>query len=291
MNIPVSGAVKKLFDIFRSNGRFLWGAWDIVLITSATVIGRAPLRVVRATLTILCLLLQAYDLKGMLLDRHEIYSAQQNAYKGTLDTGQFSKVFEGKSHIAFMAPDWKLNQQRYYDFADIALNNNMTINDFYYSRRADKDIEADKDSIRSELSDGNPQSDTAFVFSDFSDAFSYKGVLHFYYLNGFIVGVANSIPGLAEITEAIPVEPVQLELQSPSAESVKKEETQFVAIELANASIDLPADMLRPLGFEFTQSDWRSAIAVMSQTDVSKLPISQLSEYAEVAMYRLTTSK
>ena len=288
VSIPVSGVIKKLFDVFRSNGRFLWGAWDMILIVSATVVGRTSLKVFRITLAILCLLLQTYDLKGMLLNRHAIYSTQQSAHEWTLDTDSFSEVFMGKSHIAFMAPGWGLNQQRYYDFAQIALDNNMTINDFYYSRRADKSIETEKESLRSELSADNARSDTAYIFSNYSDAFSYSGILHFYYLDGFVIGVANSIPGLMEITDAVPVEPSYLELQNPSAET---EEARFIAIELVSANTDLPADELRTLGFEFTQSNWRYAIAVMSETEVKNLPISQLSTFSEIHFYSLTVSK
>ncbi|MCD8068180.1 MAG: hypothetical protein LUE87_04700, partial [Lachnospiraceae bacterium] len=78
-----------------------------------------------------------------------------------------------------------------YSIAKWAIENDMTMNRFYFARSIDGISDAWANKI------DNPGSADIFIF-DFKDSADYSGMENLYILDGFVIGSASELPGLEE---------------------------------------------------------------------------------------------
>lgn len=200
VNIPYPSFFLKIYGIFRSTGRFMWGVWDIVaLIIIITVYKTFSQKIVAFILASVCLIIQIYDLSPMIDKRQELYGVTQHPYESLIQTDNLDKMLNNKKHVTILS-DQQLVFQAYYDIAEEILSQGITTNDFYYSRRDTKAIESFITIEKQHLLSGKPSSNTLYVFDSFQTAEKYGSSLHLYYLDGLLWGSSSPVAGLQEIT-------------------------------------------------------------------------------------------
>ena len=206
--IPYPVAFIKLYGIFRSMGRFMWGVWDIMALLVLVTVFATFSRKVAAIVVSICLAVQIADLSPMWQQRHKTYAHRQNAYVATIDATSLDVILDGKQHVTTISGDM-LNPQFYYDIAQEIIPRGITINDFYYSRTDSTAINAYRAQIQQNLAQGIADNDTAYVFNSFSDAEPYQGLFNLYYVDGLIWGTTSPVAGLQRFSMS-PVDGVQV---------------------------------------------------------------------------------
>lgn len=205
INIPYPAFFLKIYGIFRSTGRFMWGVWDIIALTIIiTVYKTSSKKVASFLLAIICLIIQIYDLSPMIAKRQNLYGVTQQPYSAFVQPDHLDRMLKNKKHVTILS-DEQLVFQAYYDIAEEIISRNITTNDFYYSRRDTKAIEKFNDSEKHHLLSGKPSPDTLYVFDSFQSAKKYGSSLHLYYFNGLIWGSTTPVTGLKEIISITPL--------------------------------------------------------------------------------------
>lgn len=196
--IPYPQFILKILAVFRSTGRFLWGVWDIYAVVVIASISKEYGRKAATFLVCLCILIQLYDLSYFGVNRHSIYAGEQQEYETALASGEWEQVLDGKKQM-FMFNRAMLRLDSFYDIADKALDNGMSINDFYYSRRDAEAIDIAKDEEWSAIMNGGADNEKVYVFDLTEDVLNLEGKLYFYRLDGIWIGTAERIDGVPEI--------------------------------------------------------------------------------------------
>lgn len=279
----------KIWSTFRSNGRFIWGAWDILVISAlVAILAKYPKKIARILVS-LCMILQIADLNTMLGNRHEIYFHRQDAYIATCDIEGVQSLLNGKKHIQIMDPNRMLQLPQYYDLGEAALRENGTINDFYYSRRDTDSIVSHDKEQQEDLEAQRPDSDTLYVFSSFEEATRYQGVLELYYLDGLIFGrtdicgstvKALHMSGLTETNNT--------DIDGISSNTGGGPQT-MICLE---ASLKPEADSSALNEFEFLDVNDEGglhAIGFISSTEINRGQLTKLQQVANVAFWKTTT--
>lgn len=205
LHIPYPDFFLKIYGIFRSTGRFMWGVWDLVVIATLVVVYRTFTSKVAALLTVTCLLLQISDLSPMLQNRTELYKNRQQTYSAWIKTEDLDSMLEEKKHVMIFS-DGQLKFQAYYDIAEEIIDRGIYLNDFYYSRRDTEAIESYKKQKETEMDSGAFEKETLYVFDSYKKAMKYQDSLHLYYFGGLLWGSVNPVDGVREVLSITPTD-------------------------------------------------------------------------------------
>lgn len=195
LSLPLPGFVRTLWEMFRASGRLVWPAVYLVMIWAVGGDGKVIKKEVKITAMAVCLVLQLYEMKDVLAQKHELFRTKIEN-ESVLQSGAWQEIAaQGKiRHITFMSefvPDQKL----LFSFGDFATDNEMTINDFYFARPMGDAVETARQEAIAEKSE-----DTIFVFyrKESQNCLNYD--LHYYEIDGLIVGCAQELPGAEEMS-------------------------------------------------------------------------------------------
>ena len=195
LNLPLPSFIRTIWEMFRASGRLVWPAVYILMFWAVTADRTYIRKEVKVTILAGCFLLQLYDMKDVLVQKRAMFGTkienesvlQSEAWQTIAEQGNIK-------HITFMSefvPDQKL----LFSFADYATDNDMTINDFYFARPMGDAVEtARQEAI------ANAKEDSLFVFYRKESQNCQNYDLHYYEIDGLIVGCKNPIEGLEELT-------------------------------------------------------------------------------------------
>lgn len=188
IKLSLPDKVLSLWDIFRSSGRLIWPAVYMLLLFGLIVCSRKlPKRVTLLLLTA-CLLLQAIDLKDMLSEKHREF-APVKTYESCLKGAFWNDILNKRElkHIVFYDKE-NLTQEQLYAFTWYAVQNDLTINDFYFARALSRPISA----VARDFYE-HPNDQTLYVMTyDSSDAHTLYN-LSYYVSDGFIIGLKTPL--------------------------------------------------------------------------------------------------
>lgn len=185
--IPYPSIILKIYAIFRSTGRFLWGVWDIISILILYGFWKCKPHHATIVLLLLCIIIQIFDFSFMIGVKFFKYSQIQNQYVTSLQNHRWESIFKDKEEIILFNKQM-LNLQTYYDLGEKTLNNHMGINDFYYSRRNAEEIDRYKEQKYHELLSGNASENAVYIVDTFEDVNQLLPHLNFRYIEGLLVG-------------------------------------------------------------------------------------------------------
>lgn len=200
--IPYPKQLVSLWGMFRSSGRFIWPV-VYLLILAAIVLLSATLdyckdkerrsdnageNIIRwkhsGTVLIILLMLvglQAFDSYPQLKERHNRF-AGKTEYVSVLRDEIWTEL-SAKKHIVFVS-DLTNNQELLYGLSEYALENDMTINNFYFAHSAIKgEIE---DSIKRSLED--PDADTIYIYKEADEGSCIDDRMDYRKADGLIIG-------------------------------------------------------------------------------------------------------
>ncbi len=194
--IPLPGAVRRLWSVFRATGRLVWPA-VYLLVLGAVCVGRKALNGrTRGILLACCLLLQFADVKDMLAEKREVYN-KRDSYQTLLPSEIWRKIGEEKKirHICFVS-DMVSNRKLLFSFGDYASDYGLTLNDFYFARPL-----GDKGTSAKEQALAECPPDTLFVFfgNEAQQALAYP--LYYYRVDGLVAGCQEPLDGFTPLTQ------------------------------------------------------------------------------------------
>ncbi len=195
--IPYPHIFNKIWSTFRSNGRFIWGAWDVLVIAVLVgVLVKYP-KIAARMIIVVCVVLQIVDLRGYVYHHRGLYGVRQETYDPAINLDDLNVLLYGVHHVQILNPNRMLKLSLYYDMGEAVLDNGCTINDFYYSRRDSSSIVEYDNEQRAALDSAQPDEDILYVFSSMSEAHEYQDLLHLYFLDGLVFGRVNPCEGLS----------------------------------------------------------------------------------------------
>ncbi len=188
--------IKVMFGVFRSNGRFIWPAMYIIMISSVTIISRLRIKnskAIPAVITAVCLIIQLADLYPYIKEKHSILN-ENYSYISFLDVQELNAVLPNYDHIVLTFD----NNDTDMGCAYYAMRHGLTLNRFYFARNIDYLTNKRLDIYLSYARLGSPEDDCLYILnSDTVD--SWKDTpLNLYVLGDKILGSVQIIPGLEE---------------------------------------------------------------------------------------------
>jgi len=184
INLP--GRIHSKLSIFRASGRFVWLA-GLLLITAALGIVSKLGKHAGLIAIIMCMCVQVLDLRPWRNNLYNHYSVKMN-YSCTLSNEKWNEIADGADEIIFtpLPPNYLVYHQLYFDFAQLAENNDMALSSFYLAR-ADYNILAEYAAEQYEdLKNGNGRDDALYVFFNKEDVPQNVSGLEVYELDGYI---------------------------------------------------------------------------------------------------------
>lgn len=211
--IPYPKSLISLWGMFRSSGRFIWPVVYLVILTAVvlvffTLTGFAKKEDVDMRITdkanqsktkrylilwsnahgvaILILItmlgLQIFDCYPQLKERHDRFS-NKTEYKSVLQSEIWYELTQ-KEHIVFVS-DLINNQDLLYGLSVYALENDMTINNFYFAHSAIKgEVE---ENIKSSLA--NPDKNTIYIYKESDEGLCTDDRVEYRKADGLVIGI------------------------------------------------------------------------------------------------------
>jgi hypothetical protein len=189
---PLPSVVHKVWDAFRSSGRFSWICiYFIFLFAVCAGAGTAMPRIKTGILAV-CLALQLMDLSPLLKERHDWLSPVLEYY-GPAQSGSWDAFREiGALRHVLVYPDMEWSELK--GFAELALKNGWTINQFYMAR---VQIDFKTEALPHMTS---PREDTLYIWKTDNTLACTNRLLTYYEINGYIAGLSSPLSSLEALS-------------------------------------------------------------------------------------------
>lgn len=190
IELPLPEFILNIWAIFRATGRFVWISSYLLLLVSCVVLFKQCGK--RLAIVTMCFVaaLQFYDIHRQLDSRYEQFSPKVTST--SLSDGEAFWDTVGKDdeiqHVVYYR--WDRDENLWPSVTDWALDNDKTVNTFYFARSMDELIEEDRKAAFETLSENN-----LYIFSVNDKAACAEYDLNYYEVSGMIVGLVNPVPG------------------------------------------------------------------------------------------------
>lgn len=170
ISISLPWVIQKVLGAFGSTGRFLWPVVFIWYFSVIYVISQLLPRNLSVVAVALCVILQLYDLSGIIGSRKEI--ANQRSIMSPEESAEWKERLKGKKAIKVASADGTPPaMEDRLKLGIVALENNVALNDFYLARvrTTENLIEAYEESKTTRL-----QEDIIYVFVNQKDRYEVE---------------------------------------------------------------------------------------------------------------------
>lgn len=191
--IPYPQFISDILAVFRSSGRFIWTVYYMIFIWGISKIISLPKKSAAGIFLCACLFLQLFDIKSMLRERREVFSAEMT-YASRLQSPAWEELARTRRHIMFGVPLWDVyvSPDAGYQLGIFALSHGMTVNGVYFARDLSPQVDA-KTAVRyAQLKAGIIPDDTVYVFLS-EERLPRDIGLNFYLIDGYYVGLIGKI--------------------------------------------------------------------------------------------------
>lgn len=181
------------WSIFRASGRIVWIVVYIIMLGSCILIAKTVnIRMMAAMLSV-ALLIQIYDISDVLKAKHESIGNTQKYVSMLTETDFWNDIAQRKDiqHIVYFS---MVETPMMYSITDWAIQNDKTVNNFYFARSIDDMVLDSRIDAFNELSD-----DMLFIFKQDDCMWTLLYDLHYYQIDGLIIGYRDKIPGYREM--------------------------------------------------------------------------------------------
>ena len=190
----VPNFIKSALGVFRSNGRFIWPAMYLLMISSVYVLYRYSARLSFFIILFICVFLQFADIFPYAKEKHSVYFANRY-YMNVFDQTALNRLIQGYRHIVLVDD----NVTAMMACADYAYRYDMTLNRFYFARDINDRINERLDRYRTGQED---KEGVLFIFYDRAQLSDWlEAGLHFYEYgsDGIVLGSEIPLFGLEEL--------------------------------------------------------------------------------------------
>lgn len=177
--------------IFRSSGRFIWPIGYGIIIKVIKYISNSKFRNLKLCVCFLCLGIQIFDFSGKIRALHNSFAERvQCEYTGLHDPIWDRLAQMGYEHIYYDGDVYTTIK-----LAEFASKNNMTINDFFASRKNNRAIDNNKKDVAEKLKNGYIEANTIYVSEMYP---MISSGLHVYFADELFIVTAQQIEGYNE---------------------------------------------------------------------------------------------
>ena len=191
---PLPDFILKMWSIFRASGRTIWIVVYLIVFYSVIAVMKFSKKQVSVGLLALALVIQVTDISGQLKQKSLQYNVY-NQYDSPLQTEDFWQTV-GENEQIKQVIYTNLTQDYDYCFAltQWAMMNNKTTSSFYLAR-------ANTDTLQSIIDDAleNITPECIYIFDEQTKLSCARYDLHYYSIDGMIVGYCEPIEGFQEI--------------------------------------------------------------------------------------------
>ena len=198
LEIPLPNKIIYLWSIFRATGRISWIMVYLIMLGVVIISYRFMNRRSAILIAALVLCLQVYDIHEPLVLRNELFN-KQIVYKTTInDSTLWSDISNQQKirHIIFTIGFEELSPSAGWSIANWAMDNNMTLNDFYFARDNSKTYLMNLDA-----SLADPDESDLFVFGKENALTTQKYDFHYYRVDDLIIGTTEPIEGYQSVDQ------------------------------------------------------------------------------------------
>ncbi len=182
-------SIIRYWSIFRATGRISWITIYVLIFFGCSMICKMRNKRWTAITLLVCIIIQVYDIHGVLRDKYSLYNQEQK-YESLLKSESFWNYIGNDSNIRhIILTKREISKEEIYAFADFALNNRKTINQFYFARNMEDSI------IDANIEDAleKPDESQLFIFFESNRDRCSQYDLNYYYVDGFIVGYKETL--------------------------------------------------------------------------------------------------
>ncbi len=183
--LPYPEKLISLWGMFRASGRFIWPVIYILMIYLISYI----INFIKNQKTLIIILmamfiLQIHDISGVLKNKHDEFTSSYEEY-GLISNDEWNNLLRNKKHIVFVSKVTE-NQDILYSISQYAIENNMTINDFYFAHSA---VSGEIIESLNEYYMNDINNYTAYIFKPNDYENIQKFDLDYFKIDNFIVGI------------------------------------------------------------------------------------------------------
>jgi len=185
--------LQKLFNLFRSSGRFAWPVFYFIVIFTLVSI----MRYLRHPLPLLAfaLVLQFVDIRPLTDEKH--LAGFDPAYKAGLQNEFWQGVIQTNEHLMVLAPRYNRDLD-YEPLTVLASVNGMTLNQGYFARSDITKSAAYVEQVRQDLLAGQPDAHTLYFFPETMpidlEPEDLQGKMVFCEVDGYTIALAQDNP-------------------------------------------------------------------------------------------------
>lgn len=195
--LPVPAIIYKAWSVFRATGRLIWPVVYLLVLGAVCMDGRSLSRRTKGILLTLCLLLQFFDIKGMLAAKNDIYN-KKDTYQTLLPDEAWRTIADETDikHICFVSDIVNGDRKLLFSFGDYASDYGFTLSNFYFARSiGEKEQQAKETALSAQ------PSDTIFIFfrNEILKCQSYD--MNYYDIDGLIIGCSQPLGDMEPMTK------------------------------------------------------------------------------------------
>ncbi len=150
--------IKRLLGVFRSNGRFIWGAVYITMLSSVYILQKTFGKKLLCAVVVLALILQTADISPNLMKKRDFYMGEYE-YSDLIKKIGFKK--DDYDHIIMTFE----NNEIQMNFGYYAAIDKKTLNRFYFARDINDAINEELEAYRTEAVSGHPDKRSVYIFN------------------------------------------------------------------------------------------------------------------------------
>lgn len=184
----------ELVGVFRSNGRFAWLGFYVIMIGSFYLLSKCVKKEFLAILVIILFGMQIYDMSDIL--KHKTMNLEYNQFESNLTDERWNKLFKEDFKNIVFTSEFGGSGNELYSLYLYAMKNNKTINRFYIAQGILYNV---TETMVEELSK-NPSKDDIFLI-DKSSFMKFKDMnLNYYKLDNVYIATALNLDYLEHVS-------------------------------------------------------------------------------------------
>jgi len=189
--------IRKILEIFRASGRFIWPICYLIYTTAIGIICKKENNKTVIIILSLLSIIQVVDLSPYILSKHEEFAYENEKVE---INEAWDIICNDKEKIIFIPYDLVYeNTKITYGLGEIALENSIKFNFFYIARHDSKKMDLLMDEYISNLKNDIIDDKFIYIFKDIELLNESKINLNFYLVDGIIMGVKDRIKEIEQI--------------------------------------------------------------------------------------------
>lgn len=193
LHVPYPALVEKLLSIFRSNGRFIWGAVYLIMLGAIYVSVRFLREDLHIIVICMCVGLQFLDSADYMNEKREYFYQSDRTYATVWEKAGLEEALAGYRQFVFLYNENDIIM----DTAYFTYRHGMSQNNYYYARSYDEEIEQAMNGHIRALKQGAADEDTVYVLKREQTELIRELPLYFYPLDADHLAATNRpLPGV-----------------------------------------------------------------------------------------------